>query len=253
MKHEATLNFALSSMKLRSPWLIAFIAWMLAVTIRVWMRTLHIRIVSADGRAHPTDPATGRYLYAFWHETLLAPLATRPKARVLISQHADGELIAQVCQHLGIGVIRGSSARGGIQALFEMIRGPERPLHLAITPDGPRGPRRELQPGVVMVASQTGLAIVPIGVGFSRAWRVPSWDRFAVPLPFSTILGVIGEPMAIPQPLDRAGLHQHRDLVQARLLELTIAAEDWAERIRREGACARRPSFEPLQGLRKTA
>ena len=72
---------------------------------------------------------------------MVAPLTTRAKIRVLISQHTDGELIAQICQRLGIGVIRGSTARGGSQALLEMIRSAG-DGHLGITPDGPRGPRR---------------------------------------------------------------------------------------------------------------
>jgi lysophospholipid acyltransferase (LPLAT)-like uncharacterized protein len=166
-------------MQLRHPLAIRLVAAVAAVLIRVWLWTARVRIVTGDSQPHPVDPAVGRYIYAFWHEALLGPIAVRPKARVLISQHRDGELIAQVCERLGLGTIRGSTARGGSQALLEMIRGSDAPLHLAITPDGPRGPRRELKPGVVMVASQTGLAIVPVGVGFTRAWRAGSWARSA--------------------------------------------------------------------------
>ena len=125
---------------------------------------------------------------------------------MLISQHTDGEVIAQICQRLGIGVIRGSTARGGCQALLEMIRDQDETTHLGITPDGPRGPRRELKPGVVMIASQSGLAIVPTGIGFVRAWRFGSWDRFALPCPGSTMVGVVGEPIFVPRDLDRGGL-----------------------------------------------
>src|SRR4029079_19053493 len=113
-----------------------------AFFIRLWISTMRVRMVSADGRMHPVDPNESQFIYAFWHEGLLAPLATRPKIRVLISQHTDGELIAQIVERLGIGVIRGSTARGGCQALLEMIRSAEGNTHLGITPDGPRGPRR---------------------------------------------------------------------------------------------------------------
>ena len=217
-------------MKLRSRWMIRLASACIAVVVRLWMATLRVRVVSADGRQHPIDPDEGPVIYAFWHESLLAPLSKRPKARALISQHADGELIAQVCQRLGIGVIRGSTTRGGSQALLEMVRGGGA-LHLAITPDGPRGPRRQLQAGVVMVASLTGLPIVPFGVGFTRAWRARSWDRFALPRPGSTMTGVFGEPIHIPRDLGRGGIEEHRQQVEDRLLELTALAENWAQRI----------------------
>lgn len=225
----------------RSRWLVRYIAAAAALLIRLWMNTIRVRVASFDGRPHPADPAEGRSIYAFWHETLLAPLATRPLAQVLISRHTDGEVIAQICQRLGIGVIRGSTARGGCQALLEMIRGSDAGLHLAITPDGPRGPRRELKPGVVMVASQSGLPIVPTGIAFVRAWRVGSWDRFAIPLPFTTGVGVIGEPIYVPRDLDRGGIRHWTELVERRMLELTEQAEDWARRLRRDGPNALPP------------
>lgn len=229
-------------MKLRHRWLIPYAATAIAGVVRKWMATTRVRIVSRDGRQHPTDPAEGRFLYAFWHEGLLAPLATRPIIRVLISQHTDGEWIAQVCQRLGIGVIRGSTARGGCAALLEMIQSVEGPItHLGITPDGPRGPRRVLKPGVVMVASQTGLPIVPVGIGFSRAWRFASWDRFAVPLPGSTLTGVIGAPITVPPDLPRPILEEWVQRVATALHEVTDLAEAWAERIRREGSSAPGP------------
>jgi lysophospholipid acyltransferase (LPLAT)-like uncharacterized protein len=229
-------------MKRRDRWLIPYFAAFVAIIIRLWMSTMRVRIVSADGRQHPTDPKDERFLYAFWHEGLLAPLATKPKIRVLISQHTDGEVISQICQRLGIGVIRGSTARGGCQALLEMIRNQDESTHLGITPDGPRGPRRQLKAGVVMIASQTGLAVVPAGIGFVRAWRFASWDRFALPCPGSTMLGVIGDPISIPRDLDRTAIHHWVQHVESELFRLTELAEDWADRIRQEGARAMPPS-----------
>jgi lysophospholipid acyltransferase (LPLAT)-like uncharacterized protein len=250
-------------MKLRSPLAIRIAAAIAALLVRVWMATVRARAVSIDGRLHPIDPAAAKYIYAFWHESLLALLVTRSKVRVLISRHADGELIAQVCRFLGVGVIRGSSsrgghwslahARGGTEALMQMIETADDCQHLAITPDGPRGPRRELQLGIVMVASQSELPIVPIGIGFCRAWRASSWDRFAIPLPFSTVVGVVGEPLVVPATLTRGEARAWQQLVQARLAGLTAAAEDWAERIRREGQGAAPPAGRPLTEFRKAA
>jgi lysophospholipid acyltransferase (LPLAT)-like uncharacterized protein len=228
-------------MKQRHRWLIPYAASSIAAVVRSWMGTMRVQVASQDGRQHPIDPAEGKLLYTFWHEGLLAPLATRPKIRVLISQHADGELIAQVCQRLGIGVIRGSTARGGCAALVEMIRSADGPTHLGITPDGPRGPRRVLKPGVVLVASQTGLPIVPVGIGFTRAWRFHSWDRFALPLPGSTLTGVIGQPITVPADLSRPALADWVARVELALANVTELAESWAERIRRQGAAAAGP------------
>ena len=228
-------------MKLRSPLLIRIVAALGALLIRVWISTMRARAVSLDGRRHPTDPAQEKYIFAFWHDGLLAPLVIKTPVRVLISEHADGELIAQVCQHLGIGVIRGSSHRGGMRALLEMIRTAHEPAHLGITPDGPRGPRRELQAGIIMVASQTGIPILPFGVGFSRVWRAPSWDRFAVPCPFSTMVGVIGEPIQIPANLTKEDLRRYKSEVQDKLNELAATAEAWGERVHRDGCRAAPP------------
>ncbi len=237
----------------RNRWLVPYLAAAVALLIRVWMSMMRVRMVSVDGREHPEDPGYARYIYAFWHEGLLAPLATRPKIRVLISQHTDGEFIAQVCERLGIGVIRGSTARGGCQALLEMIRTRDETTHLGITPDGPRGPRRQLKPGVVMIASQSGLAIVPAGIGFVKAWRIRSWDRFALPRPGSTMVGVVGRPIHVPRDLDRGALVQWTELVEAELLELTRLAEDWAERIRREGRSAAPPKIPQETAWRQSA
>lgn len=229
----------------RTRWLVPYLAAAVALLIRLWMSTMRTRIVAADGRAHPVDPQAGRLLYLFWHEGLLAPLASRPKIRVLISQHTDGEFIAQVCQRLGIGVIRGSTARGGCQALLEMIRNPDESTHLGITPDGPRGPRRQLKPGAVMVASQSGLPIVPVGIGFANAWRINSWDRFAIPWPLSLMVGIVGQPIIVPRDLNRHELNDQVERIQRYLSDLTDLAEDWAKRIRHAGASAPPPPLPP--------
>jgi hypothetical protein len=101
-------------------------------------------------------------------------------------------------------------------------------MHVAITPDGPRGPRRELAQGAVFLASRMGLPIVPMGLGYDRPWRLKSWDRFAVPRPFSRARGVVGPEIHIPADLDRAGIESHRLAVERILNDLTGEAERWA-------------------------
>jgi lysophospholipid acyltransferase (LPLAT)-like uncharacterized protein len=216
-------------MKLRNSGLIRLVALLAAWVIRWWMRMVRIRYAAGSQEFHPAKQSAGRFIYVFWHESLLVPAATptRGRVHVLISQHADGELIAQVCRLLNLGTIRGSSTRGGAAALREMLE-QAKTGHLAIAPDGPRGPRRKVQMGVVFLAAQTGLPIVPVGVGFSRAWRARSWDRFAVPWPGSTACCVVGRAVRVPERANRAELEKYREVVEQELLRATATAEEWA-------------------------
>jgi lysophospholipid acyltransferase (LPLAT)-like uncharacterized protein len=211
-------------MKLRNPWLIRVAAVAAAALIRVWMATVRVRVVNLDAAEHPADADRERYIYAFWHETLLAPVRFRARVRVLISKHADGELIARACQYLGFGVVRGSTTRGGGEALVALWDCSRR-AHLVFTPDGPRGPRRRVQPGMIILAARSGLPVVPVGIAFTRAWRARSWDRFAVPRPFSACVGVVGEAVRVPAEVDRAGVEHYRQLVEGRMLQATDTAE----------------------------
>ncbi len=215
-------------MKLRAPWLIRPVALLAAWVVRLWMNTLRYRIFFADGVRHPADHRQQRYLYAFWHESILFPTTFRARVHVLIGQHADAELMAQVCRFLNFRVVRGSTTRGGIGALLELNR-VSRVSHLAVTPDGPRGPRRRIQPGLVYLASLTGLPVVVVGVGYSSAWRARSWDRFAVPRPWSTAACVFAPAIQVPPRLRRDGLEKYTRLVEERLALATEAAERWAQ------------------------
>jgi lysophospholipid acyltransferase (LPLAT)-like uncharacterized protein len=175
----------------------------------------------------PNRPSfQGRYLYAFWHENILVPAYhyARRDIHVLISEHADGRMIAEACRHLGFRVVRGSATRGGARAVRQMWRR-SRSAHLAITPDGPRGPRRRVQPGVVYLAALTGLPIVPFGIAFTRAWRMNSWDRFAVPCPWSEAVCVTAEPIHVPENVRKDQLEHYRQKVEDAMNAATEAAE----------------------------
>jgi lysophospholipid acyltransferase (LPLAT)-like uncharacterized protein len=215
-------------MKLRNPRVLCLVAFLAAWLIRLWMGTLRFRLHFADGIRHPTDSRRQRCIYAFWHESLLFPTAFRARVHVLISRHADGELIAQVCRFLGAQVVRGSTTRGGGPALLELIRRGRR-THLGVTPDGPKGPRRRVQIGLISLASLTGLPVVAFGVGYSQAWRARSWDRFAVPKPWSTAACVVAPAIHVPARLNREGFEAYRRHVEEQLQRATAAAEQWAQ------------------------
>ena len=215
-------------MKLRSPWMISVAGFVIAWVIRLGVRTMRYRIAGPEVEVHPTDPREAPQIYAFWHESMLALAGLKTTIRVLIGRHADGEVAAQVCRRLGMLVVRGSTTRGGGTALLGFVNG-GRSAHVAFTPDGPRGPRRRVQQGIVALASWTGLPIVGLGAGFSHAWRARSWDRFALPCPWSTIYLVATPALRVPAGLDRDGLERYRRLFEESLLKATDAAEQWAQ------------------------
>lgn len=182
-------------------------------------RTLRIRVAGGQ------DPGSG-VIYAFWHGRMLIPLFTHRRRRIsiLISQHRDGEIISRVARVLGYNPVRGSTTRGGARALREMLRQAKRGGCLAITPDGPRGPRFIFQSGAVKLAQLTGLPILPVGIGIERKKVLRSWDRFVIPLPFSNCVYVFGERIRAQRGDDTVAL---TNLAQEKLGELTQVADTY--------------------------
>lgn len=215
-------------MKLRQPWMLRLIAFIANLIIRWLMANVRIRNHFEDGRNHWCDPDPQRYIYAFWHDTLLSLLRVRKKMNVLVSEHADGEIISRVCNHMGFWTIRGSTNKSGGRAVLELRRAAKRG-NIGITPDGPRGPRHKVQAGVVLIASITKLPIVPIGIGFSNAWRARSWDRMAVPRPRSVVTFVWGDPIVIKEKVNRTNRERYRQLIEDELHRVTEIAQQWAD------------------------
>jgi lysophospholipid acyltransferase (LPLAT)-like uncharacterized protein len=125
---------------------------------------------------------------------------------------------------MGAQAVRGSTNKKGLSALRGLIR-KGRVNHLGITPDGPRGPRRVLQPGAVFVASRTGMPLVPVGMAYDSCWRHSSWDRMAFPRPGRTGVAVAGRPIYVPADLDRDGVEEYRRRVQAAMDDVQGRAE----------------------------
>jgi lysophospholipid acyltransferase (LPLAT)-like uncharacterized protein len=171
------------------------------------------------------DPGRG-VIYAFWHGRLLIPLFTH-RGRgisILVSQHRDGEIISRVTRILGYDPVRGSTTRGGARALRQMIRRARDGRCLAVTPDGPRGPRHVFQSGTVKLAQLTGYPILPVGIGVDRKKELSSWDRFTIPLPFSRCVYVYGNPMPIKETDDPESAAA---LAAERLESLTAEADQY--------------------------
>jgi hypothetical protein len=221
-------------MKLRDPKSIRRAARLAAIIARGWNLTLRFAyrpLTSYMVNDRPELIGDARFIYAFWHEHLFVPVYVfaRSDTAVLASQHADGELVAQVAERFGFRVVRGSTTRGGTTALLQMLRKGWGARHLAITPDGPRGPRRKCQFGAVYLASRTGLPIVCGGFGFSHYWRAGSWDRFAVPMPFSRVRCVTTHAIHVPPGLNAAELEPYQRAVEESTNHAAAIAEHWAE------------------------
>jgi lysophospholipid acyltransferase (LPLAT)-like uncharacterized protein len=214
-------------MKLRKPWMIKMAAWLGAGALRVWRSTIRCQTDSQGQQTDPWDSGLKeRFIYSMWHDSmlLLPCIPTGFRGAALISQSKDGELLARMGQYFGMLSVRGSSSRGGMDAMEEVIRLKEH-AHMVVAPDGPRGPRHEVKRGLVALASWTGLRVVPIGVGFSRAWRAKSWDRMSIPKPFSSIYCVAGPIIQVPQGVGKGSMEQYRRLIEQTMLAATEAAE----------------------------
>jgi lysophospholipid acyltransferase (LPLAT)-like uncharacterized protein len=200
-----------------------------AKAARAWMSTLDYRAAFYDRSVDPALGVGGPRIYIFWHENILAPLYLRGHCHLamLLSQHNDADILAHVAHHLGFDCVRGSTYRGGARAIWELFERSRR-QHLTMTPDGPRGPRRKLAQGPIYLASRLQLPLVVMGFGYHRPWRARSWDRFAVPRPFSRARAVIGPPLMLPTDLTRAGLEDCRQRVERLLNCFTSEAEAWA-------------------------
>ncbi len=173
------------------PWKIRWIAQLASWVMRALFRTLRFRFIDHAGVL--TDPPAEPLLWAFWHNRLVvsAYMFERffPKRRgaAMASQSKDGEIISGIIAAFGLRPIRGSSSRGGARALIEMKRAYDDGYDVAITPDGPRGPRYHVNPGIIKLAQLTGAKIFPMHIEYSRCWRLKSWDGFMVPKPFATV------------------------------------------------------------------
>lgn len=199
----------------------ALLSLLAASFIRGLRATVRIRC-HGDARVREWERTGTHFILAFWHRhLLLMPYAYQGRRiSVLVSQSQDGELIARTVARLGIDSSRGSSSRGGIAGMRSLLRKAAEGWDIAFTPDGPRGPLREVQPGVILAAAATGLPILPVAIAASKAKLLRSWDRFLVPLPFATVHIVYGEPLVVERrgDLEQAAAELKRRLEGAEAL-----------------------------------
>jgi lysophospholipid acyltransferase (LPLAT)-like uncharacterized protein len=192
--------------------------------LRALAGTWRVRTVNREGWDALRRDGTGVVL-ALWHGQMLPLLTTHRDSgiAVLISEHRDGEIIARVARAFGVGTVRGSTSRGGSRALLEMVAHLRRGGEVAITPDGPRGPRHRFSPGALVAAHRSGVPVVGMAAHADRAWRLRSWDEFEIPKPFARITVAYTAPIRVEAASAREAAAQ-ADAFEARMGELTRRA-----------------------------
>jgi lysophospholipid acyltransferase (LPLAT)-like uncharacterized protein len=184
-----------------------------------------------DRSGYFTGSAPGPTIYCIWHNRLALSMAAYYRylkihnatqgLAAMISASRDGGFLASILKCFDVQPVRGSSSRRGPQALLELTTWAERGYDLALTPDGPRGPRYEVQEGVTSLAQVTGLPIIPCSWNLGWKLQTKSWDGFQIPLPFSRCEMIFERPIRIPREASDAEREALRRQLESTLREMS--------------------------------
>lgn len=207
----------------------AIIPFVAVIFIKVLGATLRLRHVRASNIVE-----TPRYILAFWHAHLAMMLHCRYRKpiAVMTSRSKDGEYMSRVLNRFGVETARGSSSRGGGEALRELLRKVRAGSNIVFTPDGPKGPPRVAKEGVIYSAQASGLPIIPIAFAAERSKLLRTWDRMIIPKPFTRAFFLYGEPIAIPRGAD---VEEWRERVERAMNDLVDEADRNFDQLWRSG------------------
>lgn len=199
----------------------------------------------------------GQAIFCFWHGRLLMmPFATPMReVAIMISQHRDGDFVSRYAERSGFQSIRGSATRGSVAAMKSMISAYRSGLHLAITPDGPRGPQHQVKSGVVELAKLTGSPIQPVTFGAFPRKVLDSWDEFVIPLPFATCIFIWGKPLLVPANANKEKMAEIQGILLQRMMDITFLADELSRELSRRRRVGQKDIEADLlaQGLRKAS
>ena len=184
--------------------------------------TYRMRIVEPENERRILDQG-GSLIYASWHQRFFPGItffATRKPITIMISQSRDGDYIARIVDILGWQPVRGSSSRGGLEALKKLKRLSLKGYRVGHIVDGPRGPHGIIKAGLLSIAQFAEIPIVPTIISGQRKWIFNSWDRFMIPKPFSRVIIRFGAPIFIERRLEEASFEEKRLAVEKKLHEL---------------------------------
>jgi len=199
------------------------------IFLRTYLPLLRLKVIGKE-TAYDQIKKHGRIIVPVWHQRLFPALAYVRKFReirpiIMISQSRDGELIADIAQRLGLVPVRGSSSRGGADALIAIVKKLEENPFVVHIVDGPRGPKGKVKPGLIRMAQLSGAVILPLIVSADKAWIAGSWDRFLIPKPFSRVTVRWEEPFSVPRKADPEELDAFRREIEDRLIRAHAEAD----------------------------
>jgi hypothetical protein len=186
-------------------WIVRAVGW-----------TMRVHMTDRGGRMEQLLVREEPVIYALWHNAVLGFMQVTMRQSfkrervVLTSASKDGAALEALVKVFGFGAVRGSSSRRSRAALMGLLRAVRNGRDVGITPDGPRGPRYVVQPGVIKLAQATGVPIVPLSMSCGWCWRLNTWDHFRIPLPFGRIHITVHEVLDVPREIDDAGFDRLR-------------------------------------------
>jgi len=199
----------------------------------------------------------GQAIFCFWHGRLLMmPFASPIRSvAIMISRHRDGDFVSRYAERSGFQSIRGSATRGSVAAMKSMISAHKGGLHLAITPDGPRGPQHQVRSGVIELGKLTGSPIQPVTFGAFPRKVLDSWDEFVIPLPFATCIFIWGEPIWVPADATKEKIAEIQGVLQQTMIDITFMADELSRELSRRRRVGQKDIEAELlaQGLRKAS
>lgn len=206
--------------------------------LKIWIFTL--RVKTQDPLKVNSAEYTGNYILTMWHNRIvtITPLfvkSVRLRFHAMASRSKDGQIISDFLNSYGVVTIRGSAnkdgrAKGGAVALINCIKTLKAGHIVCVTPDGPRGPKYEVQPGALIMAAKSKLPILPVSVNYHSYWQLKSWDRLQIPKPFSRVDFVFGDLLHFEGPMGKeelvVGKQKLRDAMMAITVDKTTKDED---------------------------
>jgi lysophospholipid acyltransferase (LPLAT)-like uncharacterized protein len=199
---------------------------LLSAGLRLLKMTVRLEYANAD-RLFDCWARGEQVIMAFWHNrVVMMPIAYHGRqACIMNSQSRDGEIASQALLRWGIRSVRGSASRGGARGFMQLVSAYRYGFDLAVVPDGPRGPRYVVKPGVIHLARATGAQIFPVSYAATRQRRLRSWDRLVIPLPFARVVYAVGEPLRVPRHASDDEVEVLRRTLETQLTATTEAAE----------------------------
>jgi len=205
--------------------LISFLGWLIIFLIG---KTVRIKIIGKEN-LNTLKEKKENVIYAFWHNRLflLTYVFRHRHIQVLISSSRDGDYIAGIASRFGAETIRGSTTRGGKEAILGIVEKLKSGYDGVVVPDGPQGPKYVAQPGIVHIARRTGLPIIPVTYGAKRKKVVGSWDALLIPYPFSSVVLIYGAPVKVPRETRGESLESKRQELEKTLIAITQQADNY--------------------------